>query len=53
MKLIGDPDSLTKYPEVEALLAAGEIGGGTDAMDEDDWEKDDDAGERFFMFNCQ
>mmetsp|Transcript_17835 Transcript_17835/g.28001 ORF Transcript_17835/g.28001 Transcript_17835/m.28001 type:complete len:584 (-) Transcript_17835:57-1808(-) len=35
LKLINDPDQLTKYPEVEAILAAG------DAMEED-WEKEGD-----------
>jgi len=38
LKLINDPDQLTQYPEVEAILAAG------DAMEEDgdDWEKEGD-----------
>lgn len=38
LKLLSDPDQLTQYPEVEALLAAG------DAMEEDgdDWEKEGD-----------
>lgn len=35
LKLINDPDQLTQYPEVEAILAAG------DAMEED-WEKEGD-----------
>lgn len=34
LKLINDPDQLTQYPEVEAILAAG------DAMEED-WEKNE------------
>lgn len=37
IKLINDPDQLTQYPEVEALLAAGD----GDAMEED-WEKEGD-----------
>jgi peptide chain release factor subunit 3 len=39
LKLINDPDQLTQYPVVEAILAAG------DAMEEDggdDWEKEGD-----------
>lgn len=35
MKLIGDPDSLTKYPEVVALIAEG---GSGDGEMEEDWE---------------
>lgn len=37
LKMINDPDSLTKYPEVVAVLAAG----GDAAMETDDWEKDE------------
>ena len=33
MKMISDPDSLTQYPEVVAILSSG------DAMETDDWEK--------------
>ncbi|KAL9187639.1 hypothetical protein ACHAXT_006017 [Thalassiosira profunda] len=40
LKLINDPDSLTKYPEVEALIAAGD---GDAAMEEEDWEKADEG----------
>jgi peptide chain release factor subunit 3 len=36
MNMIGDPDSLLGYPEVQAILA-----GGGDAMETDDWEKKD------------
>jgi len=35
LKMISDPDSLTKYPEVVALLGAG------DPMETDDWEKNE------------
>jgi peptide chain release factor subunit 3 len=38
MKMINDPDSLTKYPEVEAILA-GDAMDTTDA--DDDWENKD------------
>jgi len=42
MKLINDPDGLTKYPEVVALMdKMEEEGGGGDAMDTtEDWEKE-------------
>lgn len=40
MKMIGDPDSLTQYPEIVALLESGGNDGG------DDWEADDDAAEK-------
>ena len=36
MKMISDPDSLTQYPEVVAILSSG------DAMETDDWEKNTD-----------
>ena len=39
MKMINDPDSLTQYPEIEALLASG------DAMETDDWEKEQEVKE--------
>jgi len=39
IKMIGDPDSLTQYPEIVALLGSG--GGG-----EDDWEANEDAAEK-------
>jgi len=35
LKMISDPDSLTKYPEVEALLGAG------GPMETDDWENNE------------
>jgi len=37
-KMIADPDGLTKYPEVVALLSTTEQ---TDDMETDDWEKDE------------
>lgn len=39
MKMINNPDSLTQYPEIEALLASG------DAMETDDWEKEQEVKE--------
>eukprot|EP00585_Thalassiosira_rotula_P012557 CAMPEP_0196133180 /NCGR_PEP_ID=MMETSP0910-20130528/2509_1 /TAXON_ID=49265 /ORGANISM="Thalassiosira rotula, Strain GSO102" /LENGTH=600 /DNA_ID=CAMNT_0041392875 /DNA_START=47 /DNA_END=1849 /DNA_ORIENTATION=+ len=40
VKLIDNPESLLKYPEVEALIASGE---GAAAMEEDDWETGGDG----------
>ena len=40
LKMISDPDGLTQYPEVEAILAQGEDN--NDAMATDDWEKNQD-----------
>eukprot|EP00544_Gedaniella_sp_CCMP2646_P011604 CAMPEP_0202497226 /NCGR_PEP_ID=MMETSP1361-20130828/22340_1 /ASSEMBLY_ACC=CAM_ASM_000849 /TAXON_ID=210615 /ORGANISM="Staurosira complex sp., Strain CCMP2646" /LENGTH=589 /DNA_ID=CAMNT_0049128781 /DNA_START=47 /DNA_END=1816 /DNA_ORIENTATION=+ len=40
LKLINDPDGLTQFPEVVALLAQGEDN--NDAMATDDWEKNQD-----------
>ena len=42
MKMINDPDSLTQYPEINAILEGGD-GGGDEAMETDDWEKKDAA----------
>jgi peptide chain release factor subunit 3 len=39
MNLINDPDQLTKYPEVEELLAAGDV---MEEDDGDDWDKEGD-----------
>ncbi|KAL3943337.1 MAG: hypothetical protein SGBAC_002578 [Bacillariaceae sp.] len=39
-KMIKDPDSLSNYPEVVAILASGD-----DAMETDDWEKNDASGD--------
>lgn len=36
LKMINNPDALTQYPEVEAILNSGE------AMETDDWEKNED-----------
>mmetsp|Transcript_2812 Transcript_2812/g.6592 ORF Transcript_2812/g.6592 Transcript_2812/m.6592 type:complete len:128 (+) Transcript_2812:3482-3865(+) len=39
LKMINNPDSLTQYPEVVAILASGD----GDAMETDDWEKNNDT----------
>lgn len=46
MKMINNPDSLTQYPEVEALLAS--MPAEDDAMDttQDDWEKEKGSDEQ-------
>ena len=41
MNMINDPDSLSQYPEINAILEAG--GDAGDAMETDDWEKKDAA----------
>jgi len=38
VKMIGDPDSLTKYPEINSILEAGD--GGDDWMETDDEDND-------------